>query len=180
MSYHKPKKPAKWVLERIRNRLAYDENVCGLIWTTVHTGRGNNQVKVGDTAGTLDNGYLRICFSDSEFGHKTVKVHHIVWYLVTGEWPTEQIDHRDENRANNHFDNLRLASCSQQNINHGVRADNKLGEKNICYRKKRQTFAVQISRDKKVVLYKEYKTIEEAITVRDRWYRENGCAFSRT
>lgn len=36
---------------------------------------------------------------------------------MTGEWPSSSIDHKDLNRGNNKWLNLRLATRSQQNAN---------------------------------------------------------------
>lgn len=44
-------------------------------------------------------------------------VHRLIWFIVTGEWPTNQIDHWDGNSLNNSWDNLREATDSQNKAN---------------------------------------------------------------
>jgi hypothetical protein len=48
---------------------------------------------------------------------KKVRVYRIIWALMTGEFPTQSIDHIDGNRLNNKWSNLRLASARQQSYN---------------------------------------------------------------
>lgn len=44
--------------------------------------------------------------------------HRVAWALKTGEWPTHEVDHRDGQRSNNRFDNLRA-------VTHAVNMKNK-------------------------------------------------------
>jgi hypothetical protein len=62
--------------------------------------------KTGMSAGTLrQDGYVYIMF-----GGMRAFAHRFAWLYMTGEWPTQEIDHIDGNKANNAFANLRQVS----------------------------------------------------------------------
>jgi len=89
--------------EIIKERLRYCTETGHLIWVA------NEKV-----AGSVERkGYISI-----HIGRCTVKAHQIVWFFNHGVWPTEQIDHIDEDKANNLISNLREVSGSinQHNI----------------------------------------------------------------
>jgi len=46
------------------------------------------------------------------------KLHHIVWYLHTGEWPKQSLDHIDGDKTNNHPENLRLVTHKENHRAH--------------------------------------------------------------
>lgn len=57
----------------------------------------------GATAGSVSNeGYVLI-----KIGRTRYLAHRLAWLYVTGKWPCGEIDHKDGNRANNAFGNLR-------------------------------------------------------------------------
>lgn len=76
--------------------------------------------------GTLPNyrvnadGYVSIRFPN---GEGNIMVSHIVWFLNTGRWPTLQLDHKDDNKKNNKFENLQELTHADNN---GRRASNVL------------------------------------------------------
>ena len=47
-------------------------------------------------------------------------MHRVIWAIVYGEWPSENIDHIDGNRANNSVANLRLVTKTQNMQNLAV------------------------------------------------------------
>lgn len=57
----------------------------------------------------------------------------VIWYLVTGEWPSPalDIDHIDRDRSNNRWVNLRLVSHAENIVNSGLRKDNSSGHKGV-------------------------------------------------
>lgn len=58
------------------------------------------------------NGYLRVgIFGVDYFAHR------VIWLIVTGEWPVDQIDHINLDRSCNRWANLRLATSSQNGAN---------------------------------------------------------------
>lgn len=55
-----------------------------------------------------NNRYLRVGIVDSNSLQKWFLVHHVVYYMVSGEEPLQLINHIDTDKLNNRFDNLRL------------------------------------------------------------------------
>jgi hypothetical protein len=106
MSYNNPKERSEEFLAVVRHR--WRLNDLGQLVVNnkyVHSG------EVGTVfTGFLDRGYRRV----GVLG-KMVQLHHIVWYLHTGEWPKQQLDHIDGDRVNNHPDNLRLSTNKENN-----------------------------------------------------------------
>lgn len=88
----------------------------------------------GCRAGTIDpNGYLRVQLQSRFFF-----VHNVIWELVTGLAPPLGffVDHIDQNRLNNKWENLRLASKRQNRAN-SPNAKNKIHLKGVTLLKKR-------------------------------------------
>lgn len=59
------------------------------------------------------HGYLQI-------GYVRVRASHLAWFYMTGEWPPDEIDHKDGNAFNMRFTNLRLATSTQNKWNKPV------------------------------------------------------------
>jgi hypothetical protein len=103
MSCHNPKGRSEEFLAEVRYK-----------WRLNDLGQlvvNNEYPKSGEVGsvfkGSLSHGY-RIARVKGVFP----RLHHIVWYLNTGEWPKQPLDHIDGDKVNNHPDNLRL--CTQQ------------------------------------------------------------------
>lgn len=96
-----------------RERLDYDP-LTGL-FTRKETAR---RWKAGTVlTGTLSHGYVRVWID----GHQ-IAAHRLAWLWMTGEWPSQDIDHLDGNRANNAWANLR-------NVDRSTNLENQRGAK---------------------------------------------------
>jgi hypothetical protein len=120
-----------------------------------------------------DTGYRRVCVLYKQF-----KVHHIVFWLHTGRWPT-LLDHKDRNRLNNDFNNLREATRSQ-NMYNSAHGCNTSGVKNVSWCKTHKKWIVRVTADKQIVFNKAFKSFEEAKEVAAKVTKQFHGEFART
>lgn len=125
--------PSKPIPTELLDYLHYDPQTGILTWVK-SPGRS---VREGAQAGTLDaKGYLRFTFKRQGY-----KVHRVAWLIMTGEDPGEnEVDHRNLQKSDNTWKNLRLLTPSQQHFNKGA-----LG---YHWSKKRQAFRSVVKIDK--------------------------------
>lgn len=68
----------------------------------------------------------------------------LAWFYVYGEWPEGVVDHRNNRRADDRWDNLRLATWIQNCQNKLIRSDNKSGTTGVFFRKDTGKWSVRI------------------------------------
>ena len=73
----------------------------------------NNQFSTDRAMGGIGNhGYRVITVK----GHRYL-AHRLAWLWMTGEWPANRIDHKNMDRSDNRWENLREATDSQNKAN---------------------------------------------------------------
>lgn len=125
--------------QEARSLLAYDEATGLLTWkarprhmfTTAQSCSTWNTRYAGKAAGCASSstGYLVMSIHD-----RRELVHRVIWLIVTGEWPSEQIDHQDHCRTNNRWTNLRQVSHAENGRNQRLRRTNKSGAHGVRQR----------------------------------------------
>jgi hypothetical protein len=95
--------------------------------------------KEGHEAGWLGNKGYRIVGLD----YQNVLVHQLIYLMHHGYVP-ECIDHINGIRDDNRIENLRSASCSENNYNQKISKRNKTGCKNVSWNKARSKWVVRI------------------------------------
>lgn len=75
---------------------------------------------------------------------KSYLEHRLAWFYMAGEWPPELVDHKNRNGLDNSFDNLRLASNSQNAGNARLSRANTSGRKGVYWHRKLQKWCAQI------------------------------------
>ncbi len=100
-----------------------------------------NTRNAGRVAFTADSG--RGYRQGAIFG-RTHKAHRVIWVLVYGEWPPEEIDHINGDRSDNRLGNLRLATPSQNAWNKGIYSNNTSGFKGVSWDTGTQKWAANI------------------------------------
>lgn len=99
------------------------------------------KAKEGDVVGSPnDCGYLQVTIAQKKY-----KVHRLIWFMVTGSWPRDEIDHRDIDKTNHKWGNLREATGAQnmQNSRH-ARKTSLTGFLGVTWIKKNKRFASRI------------------------------------
>jgi len=93
---------------RLRELMDYNPETGDFTWKET---RG--PAKKGATAGSPCNkGYIVIGIEG-----KVYKAHRLAWLYMTGDWPTDQLDHRNRDKGDNRWANLREASNQENCLN---------------------------------------------------------------
>lgn len=98
---------------------------------------------VGKKAGGLDvKGYVSIGIFN-----RHIRAHRIAWFMIHGEWPTEQIDHINGVKSDNRWLNLRAALRKGNQRNQKRPITNTSGVKGVIYDKSHNTWYFQMRQD---------------------------------
>lgn len=120
--------------DRLKELLLYDPETGAFTWKA----RRSPKAAPGVVAGRISKasrdaggGYRWIGVDGKEY-----LAHRLAWLYVKGEWPSREIDHRNNIRADNRFDNLREADDSQNCHSRGIQANNTSGFKGVSWHKR--------------------------------------------
>lgn len=112
-------------------------------------------------------GYLQVVFQ-----RKLYQVHRVIWLILHGSWPAEQIDHKSRVRNENTPNNLKAVSHAGNMLN---RSDNTSGHPNLFFREGRpKPWRVTIKANKVWLTQKAFETLNEALIHRDTVRNANG------
>jgi len=64
-----------------------------------------------------------------------ILAHRVIWLIMTGSWPDGEVDHRDTDRSNNRWKNLRDSTRMENSHNCGPSSRNTSGFKGVSYDK---------------------------------------------
>jgi hypothetical protein len=138
--------------ELLRKLLRYEPDTGKLFWLqrgreffkSDHDFKGWNKRFSNKQAFTADNGQgYRV---GSVLG-KMYFSHRVIWAMQTGQWPKIEIDHLDQNKSNNVFSNLRLASRSENMANTKSRKRSNSKYLGVCWDKTHKKWKVRIRKD---------------------------------
>lgn len=136
----------------LREMFYYEPETGYLYWRRAKGTRG-----VGARAGsTSKHGYRRVKIDRHYYAE-----HRLIFLIVTGAVP-DIIDHRDGNRSNNKWENLRSADGYQSAVNQARRKSNTTGFKGVCFNKRVQKFQAQIRYSGKRRYLGLFSTAEDA------------------
>jgi len=156
--------------KRVNELLSYDPLTGVLRWKVR---RGS--AAAGKIAGTINsNGHRQVAVDGTLY-----LAHHLASLLMKGVWPETMIDHRNLDRDDNRWRNLREANRSQNAANSSVRTNNKLGVKGVVQLPSGR-FQAAIRIKGKQIYLGSFDTIEEAGQAYAAKAREVYGEFART
>ncbi len=129
---------------------------------------------VGKKAGRISAGYIGISIAKKRY-----KASRLAWLYMTGQWPVDEVDHKDLNRSNDKWDNLRAATSSQNKKNLGMRSDNTSGIKGVSWDKSRSKWLAMAMKDGRQINLGRYDRRDDAITAYKKHAEENYGEYAR-
>jgi hypothetical protein len=160
--------------EKAKELFSYNPEEGILRWRVRPSGRNT----------TLIAGYLKESPNKPTYwvvmvNYKNYKVHQIIWVYMTGEWPSRWIDHKDLDGTNNKWDNLRLATPSQNMMNTGIRKNNSTGVKGVSLDHRRGKFRVRLNVNGTALWLGYFDTLDAAKAARIVAAQQHHGEFAR-
>jgi hypothetical protein len=106
--------------------------------------------------------------------------HRVIWAIVKGEWPINQIDHRDLNPANNRLKNLREATNGQNGHNKRAQKNSPFGLKGVHWDKRIRRYRARIGVDGQYIFLGHFRTPEAAYAAYVAAAEKHFGEFART
>lgn len=113
-----------------------------------------------------------VCDCVASNGYRVIRIdnklhtEHRLMFLWHHGYLPKYIDHIDGNRLNNHINNLREATNSQNCMNRGKQSNNTSGHSGVGWRKNRNRWDAKIKINGKVIGLGFFKEKEDAIKAR--------------
>lgn len=124
--------------EELKELLHYDPDTGIFTWLKPSQGRRKNRI-----AGCLNNNGYRVI----RINKKLYLAHRLSWLYMTGEFPINEIDHKNMNKNDNRWDNLRKATHSQNQMNSKKYKNCKSGFKGVCWHKRDKKWEASIKKN---------------------------------
>lgn len=142
--------------DRCHELLEYNPNTGIALWKPRASGakpgelkRWNSRYagKVAAQRTRTHSGHIQISIDG-----KLYYLHRLIWMMMTGNEPADQIDHINGDPSDNRWDNLRPASHSENIRNRTMRSDNSSGRKGVYWNRSQKLWHAQIYAGRKIHL----------------------------
>lgn len=115
------------------------------------------RISGGIAGGPDERGYIRITVC----GYRR-RAQQWAWLYMTGKWPRLDVDHKDMDKGNNCWKNLRLATRTMNNLNRSRAAKNSISGLIGAHRNGKNLFVARIRVNGKRIGLGNFRTAQEA------------------
>lgn len=148
--------------KHLNELLSYNKRTGRLTWKTRPGNAWFNARFAGKPAlATPDGKYLVGSIYDKKY-----LAHRVIFKMVTGRWPSPQIDHRNRKGRDNRWQNLREADRKLNQMNKGLDSRNRTGHRGVCRVKRVRAVRYQVSYGRKTI--GTFSSIRAAVSARKR------------
>lgn len=146
---------SKLTQSRLKQLLYYDP--CTGVFTWIKNCGG---IKSGTIAGSRHcKGYISI-----RIDYRNYLAHRLAFLYITGEMP-EFVDHKNGDRSDNRWVNIRPATATENMQNMGVRKDNSSGYSGVYWNKAHRKWHVRFKVNKKQMSFGYFENLSDAANV---------------
>ena len=154
--------------DQLRGIISYDPDTGIFLWIKARGGK-----RAGSIAGHVNNcGYLIIRINGIGY-----MAHRLAYLYMTGSFPIERTDHKDLDKTNNRWNNIREATSSENVFNISTPCNNTSGYKGVYYDKNHSRWVAQGAINNKQIYIGSSKDIEVAKEIRRTWAKEHHGEF---
>lgn len=110
-------------------------------------------------------------YINTTYNGRTIRAHRLIWLIMTGEEADDMIDHKNRNKKDNRWCNLRKVTRAQNVHNSKIPSNNKAGVKGVRIDKRTGKFIAELSvtiGGYRQRYTKQCDTLEEAANERQR------------
>lgn len=141
-------------LSRLKEVLSYNPETGEFTWLVTLSRRA----PLGTLAGKpRKKGYPSISIDNNDYC-----AHILAWFYMTSSWPEGEVDHKNLNKNDTSWENLRLVTLNQNCYNVNITRRNKSGIKGVCWSSRRNVWRTSIRCDGRNIHVGEFKELEDA------------------
>lgn len=161
--------PSDITPEQLREWLTYDAQSGVFRWNK----KPARKIVVGSVASNMSgDGYVRIGLLGSRY-----RAHRLVWLYVYGRWPNVEIDHINNDRADNRLINLRECTRAQNMLNRRLHKNNTSGFRGVVRDHRTGKWLAQATLGYKTHYLGEFEAIEDAARRHEQFVAEHHGDF---
>jgi hypothetical protein len=157
----------------------YDPTTGAMLWkpkaaTAADATRWNSRY-ANKPCGTLEpTGYVRLLFRFAKGRAFKVRAHRLAWFITHGALPVAEIDHINQDKADNRITNLRDVPKALNQRNGTRKGNNTSGVPGVTWHKQRGKWCAQCNLDGKRHYLGSYDSIIDAERATKKFRAEHG------